>query len=289
MYSKLPRVRYITPQGFKDVSDITTTFRIQQTAIDEGEYPINVYVPETDRPEVFAHRMYGDSNLHWALLNINNKINPYYDWVLSPSSFENLINEKYPGYTLFLVDVSNPEAFAGSFRTNDIVFSTGITNDQLQPSVASSLKNARVVSYDPAYCRLVIEFTQKTAWVPVVGEFIAGKNSDKLGESTYYVARIGKVIETPYAVHHFETPKGNPINQLLPGSLHAKFITPDDMGFTFGSTILGRYILYNYNKSNVINRDYEISINDNNRSITMISKSYLLNITRDMENLLSNG
>ena len=34
---------------------------------------------------------------------------------------------------------------------------------------------------------------------------------------------------------------------------------------------------------------YEISINDNNRSITMISKSYLLNITRDMENLLSNG
>lgn len=289
MYDKLPIVRYVTPQGFKDVADITTTFKVYQRVIDEGSYPLNVTVPEGDRPEVFADRIYGRSKLNWLVLNMNNLVNPYYDWVLGPVAFDNFINEKYPGYTLFLTDVSGIKPFEGSFRVNDLIFVTGRTLASEQPSAATELQNARVVEYDPSYCRLVVEFTQKSAWVPAEGQYIAGPNVGKDGNTAYYVAQIGKAIESPYAAHHFENSDGELLNPTLPVSLHNKFLTVDDFGYTFGNTPLGRYILQDYGSYTVTNRDYEIEQNDAKRNIAVISKPYVVNIEKDIEALLRNG
>lgn len=289
MYNKLPRVRYITPQGFKELSDITTTFKVRQKVVEEGANPINISVSETDRPEVLSDRIYGRSDMHWMVLNLNNIANPYYDWVLSPLALDNFVEEKYPGYTLFLLDVNGVDAFEGSFRTNDIVFATGVTNDALQPSIESSLKNARVVSYDPAYCRLVMEFTQKTEWLPVAGDYIAGANTNRLGEITYYVAKIGRVEQSPYAVHHFENTDDELLNPTLPAAFHGKFVGDGDFGYTFGATPIGRYILENFNDYVVTNREYEIDVNESHRNITTVSLNYLANIDRDIETLLQNG
>lgn len=290
MYDKLPIVRYLTPNGIRELSDITTMFRIEQNVVEEGEYPVNVYVPETDRPDVFATKVYGDPTMHWTLLNLNNLVNPFYDWVLSPQAFENYMEEKYPGYTLFLLDVGGTRAFEGSFRTNDIVYTTGLTSAAAQPSIISSLENARVVSYDPTYCRLVIEFTQKTAWIPVEGTYIAGANLDVVGVTQYYVGMIGKVTETQYAAHHFENNSREVLNPRIPASYHKKFISTSDLGgFTFGATPLGRYILEDFTGYTVTNRDHEIRTNDNRRSITVVSKPYLANLNRDMERLLNDG
>ena len=289
MYDKLPRVRYITPQGFKDVSDITTTFRVYDNVVREGAYPNEVAVPETDRPDIFSHRIYGNSRMHWLLLNMNQLVNPFYDWVLGPASFDNYMEEKYPGYTLFLLDVTTATPFKGSFRTNDMIYSTGVTNAAAQPAYVSELKNARVVSYDPSYCRMVIEFTQKSAWVPAEGEYIAGKNTNAIGEETYYVAKIGKAIESQYAAHHFENSDGELLNPTVPASLHGKYISTDDLGFTFGATPLGRYILNDFGDYTVTNRDYEVEQNDDRRNIKVVSRRYLDNINRDVETLLNNG
>jgi hypothetical protein len=289
MYDKLPRVRYITPQGYKEVSDITTTFRVKQIAIDEGAYPIQATVPEGDRPEIYSDRVYGKSTYHWLILNMNQKVNPYYEWVLSPSSFDNYVNEKYPGYTLFLLSVNGVNGFTGSFRTNDIVFATGVTNPNLQPSIESSLKNARVVDFDPAYCRLVMEFTQKTAWLPQEGDYIAGANTNARGDVNYYVAKIGKVIESPYAAHHFENTDGELLNPTLPVTLHNKFVGSSDFGYTFGVTPLGKYILDDFGSYTITNREHESTINDANRTITLISSQYIRDVDRDIETILNNG
>jgi hypothetical protein len=223
------------------------------------------------------------------ILSMNNKTNPYYDWILSPAAFDNFVDEKYPGYTFFLTDVNGTDAFNGSFKTNDIVFATGITGADLQPSIQSSLKNARVVSFDPAYCRLVIEFTQRTEWLPVEGDYIAGANTNRLGETTYYVAKIGKVIESPYAAHHFENSDGELLNPTLPVSLHGKFIGDGDFGYTFGATPLGRYIFEDFGDYTVTNREYEVNVNESHRNITLVSTNYIANIERDTATLLTNG
>ena len=288
MYDKLPVVRYITPQGYRELSDITVRFKVEQTVINEGAYPLNVTINETDRPDIVAHRVYGDSNMHWVLLNMNTMTNPYYDWVLSPQAFENYMSEKYPGYTMFLTDVTGTKAFEGSFRTNDIVYATGVTNPNLQPSVQDSLKNARVVEYDPQYCRLVIEFTQKTAWVPSEGDYIAGSNLNAAGVSRYFVGRIGKVLESQYAAHHFENSDGEVLNPRVPASLHNEFLSQSSFGFTFGGTPLGRYIFEDYTTQTVTNREYEIEENDKKRNIILLDKAYMQNVNRDVENFLTN-
>ena len=289
MYDKLPRVRYITPQGFAEMSDITTTFKVRQKAIDEGAYPLNVSVPENDRPEVFSDRVYNRSDMHWMILNMNNMANPYYDWVLSPAAFDNFVDEKYPGYTIFLLDTNGVDAFEGSFRINDIVFATAETNPDLQPSIQSSVKNARVVSYDPAYCRLVIEFTKKTEWIPAEGDYIAGANTNRVGETTYYVGKIGKVIESQYAAHHFENTDEELLNPTLPVALHNEFIEEGDFGYTFSATPLGRYILEDFGDYTITNREYEIGVNESHRNITLVPVKYLANIDRDIGTFLANG
>ena len=290
MYDKLPTIRYISPQGFKEMSDITTTFRVWNTVIEEGAYPLNIPVQETDRPEIFADRVYGNSKMHWVILNLNRIQNPYYDWVLSPQSFENYMSEKYPGYTLFLTNVNGTEAFQGSFKVNDSIFVTGNTLASAQPSFSSELKNARVVSYDPAYCRLVVEFTQKSAWNPVAGEYIAGSNTDKNGTTTYYVARIGKAIESQYAVHHFENSDGQLLNPTLPSTMQNMYVSTTDLtGFTFGSTVLGRHILEGLNSFVITNREEEIEQNDDRRTVAVVNKKYLTNIMRDVETLVNAG
>jgi hypothetical protein len=287
MYDKFPRVNYITPQGFKEMTDITVRFDVNQYLIDENALPLNISIRDGERPEMFADRIYGDSNLHWVSLSMNQMINPYYDWMLSTSSFENYLNEKYTGYTIFVTDVNGVDAFGGSFKVNDIVYATGVTNANLQPSILDSLRNGRVVSYDPTYCRLIVEFTQKTAWIPQEGDYIAGASDNKLGQGVYYVGKIGKVIESQYAAHHFENSDGEMLNPRIPASLHNEFLTAADMGFTFGATPIGRYIFEDYTVGLVTNREYEIEENDAKRNILVVPKNRLSNIEKDIENRLA--
>lgn len=289
MYDKLPIVNYLTPQGYRQMSDITVRFKVEQTVIDEGAYPLNVTVNETDRPDIVAHRIYDDSRVHWVILDLNNMVNPYYDWVLSSVAFDNYVQEKYPGYTLFLTSVGGQTAFEGSFRTNDIVYATGTSSAAAQPSILDSLKNARVVEYDPQYCRLVMDFTQKTAWIPTEGDLIAGANTNVLGETTYYVGRIGKVIASPYAVHHFENSDKEILNPRVPKSLHNQFLSTSSFGFTFGATPLGRYILEDHVDDVITNRDYEERLNDEKRNITLIEPRYMSNINRNIDSFLTNA
>jgi hypothetical protein len=287
MYEKLPIVNYLTPSGVRRMTDITVRFNVEQSIVDRGAYPLNVTINETDRPDIVAHRVYKDSYLHWAVLNINDMVNPYYDWILSSVAFDNYMQEKYPGYTVFLTSVGGLTAFEGSFKTNDIVYATGVSSADAQPSILNSLMNARVVEYDPQYCKLVIDLTQKTAWVPAENDLIAGANTNALGETTYYVAKIGKVVSTQYALHHFENSDGEMLNPRIPASLHGEFLTASSFsGFTFGATPIGRYILEDNATGVVTNREHEERLNDEKRNIVLVDPVYMSNINADIESFL---
>ena len=290
MYEKFPITTYFSRYGFIPQTDITTSVKVLDIAIDDGSQPINLPISEMDRPEIFADKVYGNSSLHWLSLHLNEKVNPYYDWILSPSSFDNYINEKYPGYTLFLTSVDGTKGFTGSFRVNDIVFATDQTNPELQPSVQSSLKNSRVVSFDPIHGRLVIELVQKTAWIPLEGDYIAGSNADALGNIRYFVGKIGKVIESPYAMHHFEDTDGKILDPLLPLSKQSGYLSPDSLsGHTFGATMLGRYLNEDLTTYSITNIEYEERENDNRRNILVLTKPAADRVNRQVMEKLVNG
>ena len=52
-------------------------------------------VQDGETPEMIAYKYYGDSQLHWTILVVNNIIDYYHDWPMSVQRFEQYIAEKY--------------------------------------------------------------------------------------------------------------------------------------------------------------------------------------------------
>ncbi len=52
-------------------------------------------VKEGESPESIADKLYGDSELHWVIMLINNITDRYHQWPLSSGQFLDYINDKY--------------------------------------------------------------------------------------------------------------------------------------------------------------------------------------------------
>ena len=52
-------------------------------------------VQDGETPEMIAYKYYGDSQLHWTILVVNDIVDYYHDWPMSVQRFEQYIKEKY--------------------------------------------------------------------------------------------------------------------------------------------------------------------------------------------------
>ena len=52
-------------------------------------------VKEGETPEMIADKLYGDSNLHWVVLMVNNIVDRYHEWPMAGNQFLEYLNEKY--------------------------------------------------------------------------------------------------------------------------------------------------------------------------------------------------
>jgi hypothetical protein len=52
-------------------------------------------VKEGETPEMIAHKLYGDSELHWVVLIMNDIVDRYHQWPMSRRQFLAHINNKY--------------------------------------------------------------------------------------------------------------------------------------------------------------------------------------------------
>ena len=52
-------------------------------------------VKNGDTPESIADKLYGDSNLHWVILMVNNITDRFHQWPLMEQQFNTFVNEKY--------------------------------------------------------------------------------------------------------------------------------------------------------------------------------------------------
>lgn len=112
-FKKYPKIIY----NGKVVTDI-----IARTAIREKySNKLIVYYPydlqEGDTPEIIAHKYYGDVEKHWLVLLANSIMDPFFDFTLSYSEFDNYITNKYKDYanSLNLWDTST---WTGIWQSN---------------------------------------------------------------------------------------------------------------------------------------------------------------------------
>ena len=48
-----------------------------------------------ETPEIIAHKLYGDSELHWIVMLINKVTDRYHDWPMNLSQYNTYLQEKY--------------------------------------------------------------------------------------------------------------------------------------------------------------------------------------------------
>ena len=52
-------------------------------------------VKEGETPEMIAHKLYGDPELHWIILLLNDITDRYHQWPMSGMQFLDYLNDKY--------------------------------------------------------------------------------------------------------------------------------------------------------------------------------------------------
>ena len=119
-------------------------------------------VKNGDTPESIADKLYGDSNLHWVILMVNNITDRFHQWPLMEQQFNTFVNEKYSnpdgvhhyelaqssGNTSTKIEVYNNSALY-SGDTDFYANATAVTNLEYEESQQEARRKIKLL--DPAY------------------------------------------------------------------------------------------------------------------------------------------
>mgnify|MGYP001322448646 FL=1 len=97
-FSKFPFILYDSSGNF-DFKVVTNLLRrvALRTKLREDTLIFDTYdVKDGETPEILAHRLYGDSELHWVILSVNNITDRYHQWPKPYIQHISYLNEKYP-------------------------------------------------------------------------------------------------------------------------------------------------------------------------------------------------
>ena len=112
-------------------------------------------VKEGETPEIIAHKLYGDPELHWVVLFVNSITDRYHQWPMSSSQFLAFINDKYSN-----VDATHHYEISQTSGDTTIKINVGtvntdypaatlITNFEYEEERQDTLRKVRLL--DPAY------------------------------------------------------------------------------------------------------------------------------------------
>ena len=177
MYFKnIPTIIYdsVGNGEFKDVKNLLRRVAVRAKVKTNTLFYDTYDVKEGETPESIAGRLYGDSELHWIIMLVNDITDRYHQWPMNYSQFLQYINDKYvntdgtsnvdgthhyeiaqsSGDTDTKIEVYNNSAlYAGD---QDFYGSaTTITNREYEEDLLEKKRNIRLL--DPQYVQQFIE------------------------------------------------------------------------------------------------------------------------------------
>ena len=81
--------------NFKDVTNLLRRVGMRAKLKSQTLLYDTYDVKEGETPEMIAHKLYGDAELHWVILLINDITDRYHQWPMSGMQFLGYINDKY--------------------------------------------------------------------------------------------------------------------------------------------------------------------------------------------------
>ena len=152
---------------FKDVTNLLRRVGMR-TKLKTNTFLYDTYdVKEGETPEMIAHKLYGNSELHWIILLVNEVTDRYHQWPMSGMQFLDFLNDKYDnpdgihhyettqtsGDTKIKIEVENDvdeDAYTGL---------TPITNREYEQNEQDKKRKIRLV--DPSFVEQFVDEFKK--------------------------------------------------------------------------------------------------------------------------------
>ena len=142
---------------YKDVTNLLRRVGLRAKLKSNTSLYDTYSVKEGETPEMIAHKLYGDSNLHWVIMLVNDITDRYHQWPMSFAQFNEYLVDKYAnpdgihhyettqssGDTKVKIEIFNEvddDAYTGL---------TPITNREYEESEQDRKRNIRLL--DPSF------------------------------------------------------------------------------------------------------------------------------------------
>ena len=96
-FDKFPIIPYdsVGDLQFKDVTNLLRRVGLRAKLKSNTALFDTYSVKEGETPEMIAHKLYGDSNLHFVIMLLNDITDRYHQWPMSFIQFNQYLNDKY--------------------------------------------------------------------------------------------------------------------------------------------------------------------------------------------------
>lgn len=112
-------------------------------------------VKNGETPESIAHKLYGDAELHWVILMVNDITDRYHQWPMSEAQFREYVNDKYDNinaihhYEISQQSGDTTKKIRVGDVNTDYPSATPITNYEYEVEEQNEKRKIRLL--DPAY------------------------------------------------------------------------------------------------------------------------------------------
>jgi len=123
-------------------------------------------VKDGETPEMIAHKYYGDINLHWTILTVNEIVDYYEDWPMSVQRFEEFVKDKYDNpqaihhYEITQTSGDTSVKIDVGMNITEYPSATAVSNYQYEDALQEKKRQIRLIQ--PRYVNeFVKEFERK--------------------------------------------------------------------------------------------------------------------------------
>ena len=162
-FNTFPVIPYdsVGDYNFKEVTNILRRVKLRAKVKTNTMLYDTYDVKEGETPEMLADKLYGDSNLHWIIMYVNNITDRYHQWPLSTPQFLAFVSDKYSDpdgtHHYEITQTSGDTTVKINIGSDNTGHSgtTLITNSEYEESRQDGLRRIRLL--DPAYVDQFVE------------------------------------------------------------------------------------------------------------------------------------
>ena len=136
-FNHFDRVQYNGQETVNILNSVIARYR----AIRESSLYYYYTLLDGEMPEDVSYKMYGNVKYWWILVMINNVVDPYHDWLMSPRTLESFAHDKYGDDVLKVHHFENLTTNRNSDGYDSVIYQTLLDNGDEVPHNIQAVSN----------------------------------------------------------------------------------------------------------------------------------------------------